>query len=701
MSAVPTNPNSPGDDSLEHCLASVPPELGVLLYQTLATHYPNGFVLLLDQDLRLLSAEGSALERLTLGDLPLQGNPLSALVPPPVYQQVEPLCRSALIGFNATTEIVWHHGHQPPPQGDRIFQITTLSVSTAGDRSPLAIFLAQDITTINRMETLLDQTNQKLTHPLEARLANLQTMVQRLQQESTRRQQTQIALLESEERYRSVVAALQEGIMLQDRHGCIQTCNGSARKMLGLSAERLIGKTLRDIHWHAIHEDGTPFLLADHPALLTLATGTPYSNVMMGLSLPDGSRIWVSVNSQPLFHPGDLQPCAVVTSLTNMTERKQQEERLRLLESVVVNAKDSVVITAAEPIDPPDPRILYANDAFTQMTGYTLEEIQGKTPRFLQGPNTDPRTLAKMQDALQNWQPIQVELINYRKDGAEFWVEVSITPICDRNGRYTHWVLIQRDITHRKQLEQDLLRTLEKEKELSELKSRFVSMTSHEFRTPLSTILSAAELLEYYGAGWTQAEQLEQLHLIENTVQHMTQLLEDVLLIGRAEADRLEFSPTFTDVTRFCHELIAQIQVSAGDRYSIAFTSHCPLLRAWIDEKLWRQIITNLVSNAMKYSPLYGKVEVDLATEAGRIVLQVKDTGIGIPTEDLPRLFESFHRGKNVGTIPGTGLGLAIVKHCVSSHSGHITVDSQVNGGTTFRVSVPMTAASPEDGLYL
>lgn len=145
-----------------------------------------------------------------------------------------------------------------------------------------------------------------------------------------------------------------------------------------------------------------------------------------------------------------------VALVQDITERKQTEERLLLLESVAVNANDAIVITEAEPIDKPGPRIIYVNEAFTKMTGYSLEEVLGKTPRILQGPKSDRTTLNKIRQALKNWQPIVVELINYRKDRSSFWVENSITPVANKDGWHTHWIAVQRDITERKQAEDAL-----------------------------------------------------------------------------------------------------------------------------------------------------------------------------------------------------------------------------------------------------
>ncbi|MGH2414977.1 MAG: PAS domain-containing protein, partial [Microcystaceae cyanobacterium] len=166
----------------------------------------------------------------------------------------------------------------------------------------------------------------------------------------------------------------------------------------------------------------------------------------------DGSMYWIEAKGR-FFYNDEGQAMRMLGTIMEIGDRKAQEAQLRLLESVVVNTNDAVLITEAEPIDPPGPRIIYVNPAFTQMTGYTLEEVLGKTPRILQGEKTDRATLDQARTAMQNWQTVQVELINYTKDGREFWVEISIFPVKDETGWYTHWVSVQRDITERKQTE--------------------------------------------------------------------------------------------------------------------------------------------------------------------------------------------------------------------------------------------------------
>lgn len=168
-----------------------------------------------------------------------------------------------------------------------------------------------------------------------------------------------------------------------------------------------------------------------------------------------GREIWFEFQYNAVSD-NDGETIGVFLSVVDMTERKQGEERLRLLESVIIHTNDAVLITEAFPIDTPGPRIVYVNDAFKRMTGYSEEEVIGQNPRMFQGPETNRATLAQIRQALQNWQPIRVELINYHKDNHTFWIELDISPVVDASGRYTHWVSIQRDITERKEMEASL-----------------------------------------------------------------------------------------------------------------------------------------------------------------------------------------------------------------------------------------------------
>ncbi len=251
-------------------------------------------------------------------------------------------------------------------------------------------------------------------------------------------------------------------------------------------------------------------------------------------------------------------------------------------------------------------------------------------------------------------------------------------------------MVIVRDITERKQAEIEIRNALETEKHLGELKSRFVTMTSHEFRTPLTTILSSAELIEDFAEVWSKEKKHLHLNRIKVNVNHMTQLLDDVMLMGKAEVGKLKCEPILLDVVQFCRDLIEEIHLSNISNCPIAFISQANVLQAYLDEKLLRHILGNLLSNAIKYSPSGRTINFHISYQEGEISFQIQDQGIGIPIKDRERLFSSFYRASNVGNISGTGLGLAIVKKAVDAHQGKIVVESEVGVGTTFLVYLPL-----------
>ncbi|MBE9125512.1 hybrid sensor histidine kinase/response regulator [Coleofasciculus sp. LEGE 07092] len=256
---------------------------------------------------------------------------------------------------------------------------------------------------------------------------------------------------------------------------------------------------------------------------------------------------------------------------------------------------------------------------------------------------------------------------------------------------------LEQEISDRKQVEEELLKlqtelkeALAQEKELSELKSRIISTISHEYRTPLTTISSSAQILQSYRHKLDEAKQLKHYERIQTSVNHLTALVSDVLFLSRAEFDKLEFQPEVLDLVSYFEELVDELKLGVGEAHQLSFTSIGECQQFYGDAKLLRQIITNLLSNAIKYSPNGGKVSIRLVCENTQVRLQVSDEGIGIPSEDLTILFESFSRAKNVGAIAGTGLGLSIVKKCVERHGGQISVESDVDAGTTFTVHLPL-----------
>ena len=239
-------------------------------------------------------------------------------------------------------------------------------------------------------------------------------------------------------------------------------------------------------------------------------------------------------------------------------------------------------------------------------------------------------------------------------------------------------------------LESELESALAKEKIFSDLKSQIIATISHEYRTPLTTILSSTELLKAYRHKWDESKQIKHFERIQSTVAQMVVMLDDALLLHKAEFEELEFNPVTINLASFFGKVTKEFGVQeAVGKYNFTFTTSERNITLNADVELARKILVNLLSNATKYSEKGGEVSVRLFREGDRVIFQVRDEGIGIPSEDRDRLFESFSRGSNVGMIRGMGLGLAIAKKCVDLHSGDMTVESEEGKGTTITVSLP------------
>jgi len=260
----------------------------------------------------------------------------------------------------------------------------------------------------------------------------------------------------------------------------------------------------------------------------------------------------------------------------------------------------------------------------------------------------------------------------------------------DAGGRALRMTGVNVDIDDRKRAEAELLAAVQREKELSEMKSKFVSTASHEFRTPLATMLSSAELLEHYAESLSPAEKLNLLQTIQGSAKRMSEMIDDVLTLGRAESGVLKLNLGPTNLRELCGRVVSEFRIAQGKQHIITLDDRFDRLEAHMDERLLRHILNNLLSNAVKYSPPGSEVTFSLARRGEQAAIEIQDRGIGIPLEDQPRMFESFHRASNVENRSGTGLGLAIVKKAVELHGGEISLTSAVGSGTRFTVMIPL-----------
>ena len=411
--------------------------------------------------------------------------------------------------------------------------------------------------------------------------------------------------------------------------------------------------------------------------------GNPFQQDLQMRRL-DGTAFWVTATGKPVSRLDKAQ--GTVWAVMDITPRKALEDALAKASSEREAILNSALVGITFNVTR---HMQWVNDKYVEMTGYAREELVGRSTRIFYTDDQTHLNDGKSTRATLLRDGVYVgERLLRRKNGDTFWALLSGRCVFDRDpDSGVIWTLL--DITERRIADNNIRAALAKEKELNDLRTRFVSMTSHEFRTPLAAILSASELLRDYEERMPAVEKKEILANIGAGVQRMTGMLDRVLLLGQVDAHMLEFQPQQIDLLALCQSIVVQAraqQSTATCTVSTRFPSSMPV--SLFDPKLLRHILENLLSNAIKYSVHGGLVTFSVSCEAMRTVFKVADQGIGIPPDEMPHLFESFHRASNVGAIQGTGLGLAIVKNAVELHGGQITVESELGHSTCFTVTI-------------
>ncbi len=393
-------------------------------------------------------------------------------------------------------------------------------------------------------------------------------------------------------------------------------------------------------------------------------------------------RAAAAIESMQLYEELNLRASELEWRVAQRTaELLRAKDRV---EAILNNSSDAIILIRAGGL------IQQVNSAFVQLFGYETDQALGQSlSEFVIEDQVEVLEKA-LQLVAETGHPLRIDMTARRQDGKLLFTEMALAPVTEYEGPILNVICNIRDITQRKQSEEELRNALEKEKELNELKSRFISTVSHEFRTPLSTILAASETIKEYSNRMTPESKVRHIDKIQNQVTRMTGLLNDVLTISRTETIGLKLDPMILDVDKFCKDIVEEMRTIAGT-HLIRYEFSGETRRINADEELLRRITINLLSNAIKYSSGDNPVDMEVIHQGEKIIFRVRDYGIGIPDEDQKHLFEIFHRASNVGTIQGTGLGLAIVKRAVDAHNGTISFESVVGKGTTFEVEIPVT----------
>lgn len=525
----------------------------------------------------------------------------------------------------------------------------------------------------------------------------------------------------------AALGVIDEAIAWTDQDGKIQWSNRTFDTLVNRSRFQVLGVKLCDIL--PLTEQGENIPVAVHPVNLALQgklKGTSTYEFNQGSQLLILEISWASLKLQE-------QGTSAVLVIRDITARQHFEEEFRLhrehLEQLVeerttflsevnkqlqqeviqrrqaennLQESEQRFRQLAENIhevfwlsDPQKSEILYISPAYEDIWGRSCQSLYEKPQSFVDAIHVeDQQQVINGCEKQKLGDRTEVIYRIIKPDNSIRWIRDRSFPILDKLGQVYRIAGIAEDITEAKRVEEEIYNTLQREKELNELKSNFISMTSHEFRTPLSTVLLSAEMLEHYTDKLSQDKKQKLFQQIGTGIGRMIQLLDDVLAINKADAGKVEFNPASLNLEDFCQELLAEMQLTTGNKHTIVFAMSGDCSKAVIDEALLRHILSNLFSNAIKYSPQGGKINFQLSCQNLEATFLIQDFGIGIPVEDQKRLFESFHRAKNVGNIQGTGLGLSIVKRLVDLHQGTITVESEVGVGTKFIVTVPLNANS-------
>ncbi len=336
--------------------------------------------------------------------------------------------------------------------------------------------------------------------------------------------------------------------------------------------------------------------------------------------------------------------------------------------------------------------VQHANTAFRELYGADMISVGTSL-----GNLAHQDDLLVMAEALMKTVETQginrVEIRARRADGTIFYAEIGMAYIKQSPQESPSIICSIRDVTQRRESEQALERALAQEKELSDLKTHFVSTASHEFRTPLTAILATADTLSLYRQRMDDSQIEMRLQKIRQQVGYMKSLMDDILQLSRIESRGMDFHPTEAVLDDLIRDIIEDFESNPDCAGRVRFSrAQTTPVTGQIDSQMIRHIISNLISNGLKYSQSPSPVDVDLRTDAGYAVITVRDYGIGIPSSDLKHLFQPFFRATNVREIPGTGLGLTIAHEAVKAHGGSITVQSDMETGTTFVVKIPLRA---------
>jgi PAS domain S-box-containing protein len=514
------------------------------------------------------------------------------------------------------------------------------------------------------------------------------------------------------ESYQLLMGSIRDyAIFMVDSNGYVVGWNKGAEDIMGYAADEVIGQHISTFYTKEENDHGE----AQRNLRMTKEMGQFEEE---GWRIrKDGSSFWADVVITALRNEeGEFVGFAKV--VRDMTRRrkiedeikrlnKQLEDRLQKTQSEVADYKHALDESSIVAITDQKGIIKHVNENFCKISKYSKEELLGQDHRIINSGFHPKEFIRNLWVTIANGKIWRGELKNRAKDGSYYWVDTTIVPFLNEQGKPYQYLAIRSDITSRKAAEEELLknkqelekkvveRTLEltealsREKELNEMKSRFVSMASHEFRTPLSAILSSTSLLDHYTSEEQAQKRAKHIDRIKTSVRNLTAILDDFLSLEKLEHGKVEVHNSEFHLKDFIEDVIDEMEGMLKKKNQKVVFSYKGKNEICQDKKILRNVLLNILSNAIKYSPEDKEINVTAEVVNDIAKISVKDEGIGIPAEAQKDLFGKFFRARNVSNIQGTGLGLNIVKRYLELIDGHISFVSMEGKGTTFTVGFP------------
>ena len=477
-----------------------------------------------------------------------------------------------------------------------------------------------------------------------------------------------------------------------DSEGMVNEWNQTSEKITGFTKKEVLGQDLVKRYITSAYQTKVKKVLDN------ALKGEETANFEFPIFSKDGNRVMILLNSSTRRNVN-----GEIVGMLGVGQDISKMDELRTVSDAIAKELRQFIETANAPIFGIDSNGMVNewNQSSEKITGFTKEEVLGEDLVATYINSNYQKSVKKVLDNAQRGvETANFEFPLYAKDGKRIMILLNSSTRRNSDGKIIGMLGVGQDITilneYKKNLEskveyrtQELQESLEREKELGQLKTSFVSMASHEFRTPLTSIKAISDIILRYSNKLSQESINARLEKIKKEVDDMTIMLDDILIIGKSEAQKLAFNPDIEDIVFLIRQIITEYQFSDTTNRQLIYDIPNSIIMINVDKKWIKHIIINLISNAEKYSNKNTPIKISIHQNQSNISFSFQDYGIGISKQDIKKLFEPFHRGSNAQNIPGTGLGLSVLQQAVDLHNGKIEVESNLGKGSKFKIILP------------